>query len=286
MSRTFDAFLIIDWSAAVRPKTGADSIWLHALGAGTPASINLPTRAEAMARLESRLERLAGRGQRILVGFDFAFGYPAGFAHALGLKGEPWRATWQLLAREIEDDARNQNNRFAVAADLNRRVTGGRGPFWGCPPAAASPFLGPRQVDADGAGLEALRECDRRSPVRAQSPFKLYTTGAVGSQSLTGIARLARLRFQSKIGKQCRVWPFETGWQAPADAPVVFVEAFPSLLPVSPRNGEVRDEAQVRTLAYWLRAQDRAGELTALFRGPGAAHKTAQREEGWILGVS
>jgi len=283
---SFDAYLVVDWSAAARPKTGSDSIWIHAVGAGSPASFNPPTRAEAMAHIEARLDPLVERGLRVFVGFDFAFGYPSGLASALSLKGDPWRATWKLLAQEIEDDDHNRNNRFAVAGELNRRISGGRGPFWGCPASAESPTLGSRRLDADQAGLAALRECDRRSPVPPQSALKLFTAGSVGSQSLTGIARLAHLRFKSPIGRHCRVWPFETGWAPPTEAPVVLAEVFPSLLEVRPRDGEVRDAAQVRTLAQWLQARDRAGELAELFRGPGVAMDAAEREEGWILGVS
>lgn len=286
MPNLFDAYLVIDWSAASRPKTGRDSIWIHAIGAGSPTSLNPPTRSQAMAHIEARLERLADRGLRTLAGFDFSFGYPAGTARALGLAGKPWKATWRLLASEMQDDDRNRNNRFAVAGELNRRISGGRGPFWGCPASAESSWLGPRLADADQAGLSALRECDRRSPARPQSAFKLFTAGSVGSQSLTGIARLAHLRFKSPIGRHCRVWPFETGWAPPTDAPVVLAEVFPSLLSVRPRDDEVRDAAQVRTLAHWLQARDRSGELADLFRGPGDAMEAAEREEGWIFGVS
>ena len=35
------------------------------------------------------------------------------------------------------DDERNRNNRFEVGAMFNRRVSGGRFPFWGCPASAA-----------------------------------------------------------------------------------------------------------------------------------------------------
>ena len=34
------------------------------------------------------------RGDRVLVGFDFIFGYPAGTAERLKLTGTPWQAMW------------------------------------------------------------------------------------------------------------------------------------------------------------------------------------------------
>jgi len=32
MKPLFDSYLMVDWSGATRPTTGADSIWLHLLG--------------------------------------------------------------------------------------------------------------------------------------------------------------------------------------------------------------------------------------------------------------
>jgi hypothetical protein len=60
--------------------------------------------------------------ERALVGFDFPYSYPAGFADALGLDGSPWSAIWRYLDQRIEDDARNANNRFQVADEINARV--------------------------------------------------------------------------------------------------------------------------------------------------------------------
>ena len=77
----------------------------------------------------------------MLVGFDFPLGYPAGFAARLGLSGPPWRAVWDEIAGLITDDERNRNNRFDVADALNRRVSGGGFPFWGCPAAPARTCL-------------------------------------------------------------------------------------------------------------------------------------------------
>src|SRR5262245_60527212 len=92
----FDAYLMVDWSAAAVPTVGRDSIW-YALRAGRrERCANLPTRAAAQATLRALLLRLRGEGQRVLVGFDFPFGYPAGFAAALGL-GD-WRRLWRFLA--------------------------------------------------------------------------------------------------------------------------------------------------------------------------------------------
>src|SRR5271154_6637740 len=112
----FDTFLIVDWSAARTPKTGRDSIWVcrHAPDGETVA--NPPTRHAARLLLAEMLETATERGERVVAGFDFPFGYPAGFAARLGLAGMPWRATWDEIARLIEDRPDNDNNRFVVGA--------------------------------------------------------------------------------------------------------------------------------------------------------------------------
>lgn len=127
-SRLFDAYVMVDWSAANGPRTGRDSIWIGIRKAGeemTPPA-NPATREEATSQLQEALERFVSKGKRVLVGFDFPFGYPGGFANAFSrgdLEGcSPWRFTWDRLKAEIKDDAKNRNNRFDVARALNRQV--------------------------------------------------------------------------------------------------------------------------------------------------------------------
>jgi hypothetical protein len=70
---------------------------------------------------------------------------------------------------------------------------------------------------------------------------------------------------------------------------VTFAEVYPSLLRAQPRRGEVKDQAQVRTLAEHFASLDGAGELAELLTEPldadAGAIEAALREEGWILGV-
>ncbi|PTS90180.1 cobalamin biosynthesis protein CbiG, partial [Caulobacter sp. HMWF009] len=100
MSRLFSAYVIVDWSAAAKPTTGADSVWIGVLKRDvrfrlTFESHNPATRQEAEAKLAAILDDFKKRGERALVGFDFPLGFPQGFAQALNLPGEaPWRAVW------------------------------------------------------------------------------------------------------------------------------------------------------------------------------------------------
>jgi len=80
----FDRYIAVDWSANNGPKTGKDSIWIgEATPAGLVASRNPATRALAMADIERTLLAARSRGERVLVGFDFVFGFPKGAAEAI-----------------------------------------------------------------------------------------------------------------------------------------------------------------------------------------------------------
>ena len=113
----FDTFVIVDWSAAGTPKTGRDSIWICAVDRdGSERLIENPrTRHGAKILLGELLSDATARNERVLLGFDFPFGYPAGFAQRLGLAATPpWRAVWDEIAARLTDGANNQNDRFKV----------------------------------------------------------------------------------------------------------------------------------------------------------------------------
>src|SRR5205809_2201224 len=139
-----DTFAIVYWCAATVPRTGRDSIWVCWHDAAGERLVNPATRHAARALLADWLATARAKGERVLMGFDFPFGYPAGFADRLGLSGPPWRAVWDEIARLVDDSEENGNNRFKIAAEFNRRVSNGCFPFWGRPPGFDAPFLGPK----------------------------------------------------------------------------------------------------------------------------------------------
>jgi precorrin-8X/cobalt-precorrin-8 methylmutase len=295
----FDAYVMVDWSAAAVPRLGKDSIWIcHLRRVGSelqpPVSINVPTRLEARARLLDMLATNVSADLSTLIGFDFPFGYSQGFAARLGLGGPPWRAIWELLASRIEEKPENGNNRFEVAAELNRQISDGPAPFWGCPKRdlGLGRFLQPTHHRRhEVLGLSEKRVADARTK-GPQPVWKLVGAGAVGSQALTGIPIVHWLRHHPSLADASVVWPFETGLCClrPRQRPsIVFAEVYPSLIPPVPRDREVKDEAQVRTIASYFATLDDAGALANLFAG--AADLTAEErarvetEESWILGV-
>jgi hypothetical protein len=296
--RLFSAYVIVDWSAASKPTTGADSIWIGVLKRDVRfrlafESFNAPTRAEAEKKLTAILDDLKKLGQRALVGFDFPLGFPRGFAAALKLPGEtPWRAAWDQIDKMVTDKPTNLNNRFGVASEINRRLTGGPFPFWGVPPKVALTTLQPKKTRAHGPGdLPEFRHADLAAK-GAASIWKLYYNGSVGGQAILGIPAVRRLKLAR--GEALRAWPFETGLKALTEADlegveVVVAEVYPSLINAPALPGEVKDQTQVRTTAEHFARLDEANKLGAVF-GPAkdlAAEVVldAEREEGWILGV-
>ncbi|MBV0913252.1 molybdopterin guanine dinucleotide synthesis [Anianabacter salinae] len=276
----FDRILIVDWSASAKPsprRPSKDAIWMAEAGADTMPPRYCRTRHDAMALVLARCDAALVAGQRLLIGWDFPMGYPAGFAEAAcGEAGA--LALWARLAEMVRDAPDNANTRFDVAARLNRD-TPGQGPFWGCPPRAVQPGLTMTKPRSDVMFPERRLVEDR---VRSAQPcWKLFTTGSVGSQAILGIARLQALR--QRLGPQVAVWPFEP-WD---NAPIVLAEVYPSLLDAAVRarvadhDPPIKDAVQVECLAGALHGI--GPEVLAC--GLEAATGPHLAEEGWILGV-
>jgi len=306
MAALFDAYIMVDWSAAAKPALGPNSIWIGILMKDARLklqfkAVNIDTRLKARAFLEDIVGKLTKRGDKVLLGFDFSLGYPAGTAKALGLdtkKLAPWAAMHAHLATRYKDKPDNNSRpRFAIAAGLNYTISKGPYPFWGAPPsdrattlAATKSDFGPDKQLAEYRLAELhLRSVPGASP---KSCWQLYGAGSVGSQSLTGIPHVHALR---QAWPNARIWPFEIGGGAALTADsldgidVVIAEIYPSLVKPKPEKGEVADEAQVRQIARHYADLDEKGTLGAAF-STGKSISPEQigsiaTEEGWILGV-
>lgn len=302
MTRLFDAYIIVDWSAAAKPTKGANSIWI-----GTRArdarlkfqfsSVNPKTRFAARHLLKDLIEKLTARGDKVLVGFDFAFGYPAGTAKAAELitpGTQPWRAMYDHLSDKVKEREDNSNARFAIAAGLNYAISQGPHPFWGTPKRSESTTLAMKKGDFATAGsLPEHRKAETwiKSQFKAhpKSVWQLLGAGAVGSQALLGIPTVDFLRQEFE---GARIWPFETGFKTLhpddlADVSCVLAEVYPSTVKITPKAGEILDESQVRTLSEHLESLDSAGKLADAFGPPNTLSEREIAgitcEEGWIL---
>ena len=299
MPRLFDTYIMVDWSAASSPKTGKDSVWIAERNASSARTRfhNPPTRTEAFTILCERLSHTQTQEERVLLGFDFSLGYPAGTANALGFPGTPWRAMFEYLTEKIEDAPDNSNNRFVVAAEMNRQISGQPNPFWGVTSkrhitdtlAATKPELTSNTLSELRIVERYLRQQKAGTP---KSVWQLAYIGSVGSQSLMGIPYVEKLRHSFP---QAKVWPFETGLKTlTADnlkhTNIVIAEIYPSLVNTQPNAGEPLDKAQVRAIArhYW--EMDKSGDLGAAFAPPSGLNAAnllnINKEEGWILGIT
>lgn len=271
MALQFDRILIADWSAAstlspARPS--ADAIWLGQIDASGAQSSYHRSRASAEAAITQAIETALASQTRLLIGFDFPMGYPAGFAARLTGQATA-RAVWAWLNAAMQDGPLNRNNRFQIASRINKLF--GKGPFWGRPAALDLPNLPAKKtVDYTALGLKERRAVEVLVP-RAQAVWKLYTTGAAGSQGLMGQPMIHRLIQRPGVA----VWPFDT------PGPVTLAEVYPSLIAaaVTRDAAPIKDEAQVRLLAQSLFTLSQQDRLAPLFDVP------MDPEQGWILGA-
>ena len=310
----FDRYIMADWSASNRRRGGKrDCIWIaHGLAAAKePVTVSPPSRTEAVQIIRAQLQPIvASKKARVLLCADFGYGYPAGFASLLANsvpgKLPPWRIVWQYLGKHVRDDLgtkpggqpTNRNNRFEVASAINAAVStpASPGPFWclfktggyACVPQRKPP----QPFVCTSGTIAALRITDRRA--KSDTPFRLFGTGSVGGQVLTGIPRLERIRFDTEFAEYSAVWPFETGW-APASGSwldpqlrVLHAEIYPSVR--ERLSDPIKDRGQVRAMWHWARDLDAKNLLIREFATPpGIANASEEdnvicSEEGWILG--
>jgi len=313
----FDVYMFVDWSAACRRSEreeenaiwSCEATWVNgALEVVDP--IHHPTRDRATDHMRRRLLHHVSADRRVLIGFDFPYGYPNGFWGCLGgdSRVPDWRGIWERLTAAIEDDENNQNNRFVVASDLNLACGHPPGPFWGCPRKCRpcdgydngrcpTPHLRRGQEGhLDGLdGLANWRVVEERLRERhdrhrqPKSVWQLIGGVTVGSQSLVGIPRLWQLRLDESLANHSRVWPFETGWQALEEQRplVLHAEVWPSVVDVDLRLHSVKDAAQVLSLVIRAATDDAQGILGSAFEKPewlsADQDEAVRTSEGWIL---
>ncbi|MEQ9094831.1 MAG: hypothetical protein RIE32_01055 [Phycisphaerales bacterium] len=280
MENAFDVVIACDWSAAKgrKPEPGEDRCWLawRTLDDPTPDPEYMPTRLEAEERIRALL--IDNPTARVLVGFDFAIGYP------VSDQGEPvlpvGRDLCALLARHVTDDPSGVNNRFEVAQELNALITqqtgAPHGPFWGRPKELKH-LTGLPMGREKPTGVPQFRAAEEAARggggARPQSPWKLAGNGSVGSQSLMGLPVIHRLLTDPSLAGRTHLWPFEPVPEH--QGAISIAEIYPSLFPQRAPKHWYRDARQV------VDARD------AMWALPGLAQPSHERAalEGWILGV-
>ncbi|MGA9658960.1 MAG: cobalamin biosynthesis protein CbiG [Asticcacaulis sp.] len=301
MSRLFGAYIIVDYSAAEGKKTGESSVWIGVMKRDVRFRLsyethNPATRTEAISLLKTLMNDLHKRGDRIFLGLDFALGFPRGTAARLNLPQANWNGMWEFMGKNIVDKPDNTNNRFQVAAKMNRLMTDAAYPFWGCPKNAAQKWLSTLKPDSLGDFPE-LRLTEQathalKKSAHSKGLWQMHGAGVVSGQSMLGIAAIRTLK--AELGDKAKIWPFETGFGALDEAALdgistVIAEVYSPLYEGAVETGEVKDATGVRLTATALAEADDKGQLAGLFAAPKALSESdsdvAATEEGWMLGI-
>jgi precorrin-8X/cobalt-precorrin-8 methylmutase len=310
----FDEYAMVDWSGSDRRRGGRpDCIWIAhgSAEAAAPITVSPASRTEAERIIHAEIQPVVARNKgRVLLCADFGYGYPTGFASLLPnscfAELPAWRIVWQYLRKHIQDDIgtkpgqqpNNRSNRFEVANEINAALSSpaARGPFW-CLFKSSNHLCVPQNKPSQpfishNTSIGALRITDRKA--KSDTPFRLFGTGSVGSQVLTGIPRLEKLRFDPLFARCSAVWPFETGWASSTETwldpeiRILHAEIYPSVRAWLPDT--IKDRGQVRAMWHWARDLDATNSLSKEFEIPqgirrgSADDETIRSEEGWILG--
>lgn len=274
----FDGYIMTNWSGAASPA----SIFFIGFIDGKKIKEEFKTRQKARDYLTSIMDKAKHNGQRLLLGFDFPFGYPADAYGEFSCKD--WKALWALIHGEINDDIsgkRNKNNRFCVAAKLNKKFKT-PGPFWGHPQPEDNRYDGLPYRKPKGYGdtlpkefryvEKKLREINNINPL---SVWKLFHGVSVGSKTLMGIPTLYKLQKRA----DCLVWPFDDL----EDNKHVIAEIYPSIW--TERNNGLGIKARICIAAETIACLDKKGDLQDLLKAPDSYDRNMIKKEGWILGI-
>jgi len=268
----FDTFVMVDWSGGNDrgPRPKKDAIWVGVVRAdGVAPPVYLRNRQVAEDWLSTLFQTERRAARRVLVGFDFPFGYPTGVAAHVTGQADPF-SLWHWLEARITDSPK-ANNRWQVAGEMNALFPG-VGPFWGKLGHGEIEGLPRTKRALRGHGVKEWRQVETATS-GTFSVWQLAYAGAVGSQVLMGLPVLARLR--RRFGAS--VWPFEQ----PRGA-LVMAEIWPSLLNAEVRErcaetGGIRDAVQVALMARAFAGLDETDLAEML--------SIRSAEEGWILGL-
>jgi hypothetical protein len=229
VSEAVERVVGIDWSGRVDAAGQRRHIWAGVWTAGKPVRLEAGrTRAE----IAEWLIELANETPRMVVGFDFCFGFPAWFARdEHGAASAPH--FWELVEREKHAE------RWLIHAGEDTR-------FWGRPHKRPEEFSGEqlhrmlRATDIDCKLVALIPEAERRERVKGITPksvFQVGGAGSVGTASLRGFGVLLRLH---EAG--FRIWPFDKPSLALKKPKPLVVEMYTRLMtgPVKKSNADAR----------------------------------------------
>lgn len=192
----FDAFVAIDWSGAARRYDGI-AVAICGPGRTAPKLVAPPcgarwTRQQIAEWLKGRLDS----GRRVLVGFDFAFGFPFEPAHGY-----------------LGGNAPDTDDIFALWSLIEAKSCSE--PDFGCTSFISDPeyaplfwTAGPKPEHWIERKRETEHACAKATKTRPDTLYKLLHSKQVGKASITGMRVLHHVRLGK--GDCVAIWPFET----------------------------------------------------------------------------
>ena len=226
------------------------------------------TNGRTRAETAEWLVDLARETPRMVVGFDFCFGFPAWFVEGeLGCAEAP--AFWELVAA-------GHGERWLERGHGDQR-------FWGKPHKRPQEFSGERiermlrATDIDCKLVAHIAEIERAARVKGITPksvFQIGGSGSVGTASLRGMAVLLRLRDAG-----FRIWPFDRPALADQEPRPMVVEMYSRL-----NTGPVHKSNPVARRSYLQRKQSEEPAYAGL--PPGVLRKALGSEDAFDALVS
>jgi hypothetical protein len=219
----FDAFIAVDWSGAVRGYDGI-AVAICRNGRTAPRLISPPGVHWTREEIAQWLTRLLAGGQRLLIGFDFAFSFPYEECGYLG------------------GQARGIDNTFALWEMIEATSSGdsdfGCSQFLGHPNFAPLFWkAGPKPERWIARKRRTEHACAESTQTHPDTLYKLLHSKQVGKASITGMRVLHHLR--SSKGDCVVVWPFEIPTSS------AMVEIYPTMF----RKLATRSIAKLRSTA-------------------------------------
>jgi len=203
----FDSFIAIDWSGAARAYKGI-AVAVCRGGRAAPRLVRARgaywTREEIAEWLKERLRAK----ERLLIGFDFAFGFPYEDTGYLGGRAQGVDdifALWTLIEARSAGDPDFGCRRFVDDPQFEQL-------FW---------KAGPKPRGWIERKRRAEHACAAATKTRPDTLYKLLHSKQVGKASITGMRVLNHLRTTG--GKSVAIWPFD------APRTLTIVEIYPTM---------------------------------------------------------
>ena len=203
----FDAFIAIDWSGAAARGYKGIAVASCPQGSQEPHMEKPGGKYWTRQEIAEWLSETLGKGQRLLIGFDFGFGFPFEDCGYLGGQAPEINdifALWDLI------EARTGESDFGCQGFVDNRDFAHL--FW---------KKGPRPETWVDRKRLTEHECGKSTGTWPNSLYKLVHSKQVGKASITGMRALRYLR--RCRGEYAAIWPFET----PKSSAIV--EIFPTV---------------------------------------------------------